>query len=79
MIAPRSLFLAGLLAMSALVHAQSPTDTTAHPLKPGWWRIPGTQTRMTLGGYVKADLIHDEEYEAVLVPITARPGGSRSR
>ncbi|MBL7965115.1 MAG: porin [Flavobacteriales bacterium] len=34
-------------------------DTTKHVLKPGWWLIPGTTTRMTIGGYVKADLIHD--------------------
>ncbi len=55
----RTLLLAGLMAFGALAHAQAPADTTTHPLKPGWWRIPGTQTRMTIGGYVKVDLIHD--------------------
>jgi hypothetical protein len=59
MSATRTLMLAACLGLAAAVQAQAPADTTKHPLKPGWWRIPGTQSRMTIGGYVKADLIHD--------------------
>lgn len=55
----RTLLLAACLGMAAWAQAQAPADTSTHPLKPGWWRIPGTQTRMTIGGYVKVDLIHD--------------------
>lgn len=53
-------FTWGIATMMALgLSAQATPDTAQHPLKSGWWRIPGTETRMTLGGYVKADLIHD--------------------
>jgi hypothetical protein len=43
------------------VNAQTPTDSLPHPadLKPGWWLLPRTDIRMTVGGYVKFDLIHD--------------------
>jgi hypothetical protein len=53
----RPALLCALLGTSALATAQA--DTTKHTLKPGWWRIPGTETRMSVGGYVKVDLIHD--------------------
>lgn len=33
------------------------TDTTALPK--GWWHIPKTDVRFKIGGYVKADVIHD--------------------
>lgn len=38
------------------VHAQEKKETD---VPAGWWRIPGTEARITLGGYVKFDLIHD--------------------
>lgn len=53
----RPALLCALLGLGGLALAQ--TDTTVKPLKAGWWRIPGTETRMTIGGYVKVDLIHD--------------------
>jgi hypothetical protein len=53
----RTALLCALLGLGGLALAQ--TDTTRHTLKPGWWRIPGTETRMSVGGYVKVDLIHD--------------------
>jgi hypothetical protein len=54
--------MAALLPMLAVcggVRAQSPADTVAHKEQPGWWKIPGTSSRLKVGGYVKADLIHD--------------------
>ena len=53
----RPALLCALLGLGGLALAQ--TDTTVKPLKAGWWRIPGTETRMSVGGYVKVDLIHD--------------------
>jgi DcaP outer membrane protein len=38
--------------------AQQTADGSSE-LPPGWWLIPKTQTKVKLGGYVKADLIHD--------------------
>lgn len=53
----RTTALLTLVVTCAAAHGQA--DTTKQALKPGWWRIPGTETRMSIGGYVKADLIHD--------------------
>ncbi|MEX1131650.1 MAG: DcaP family trimeric outer membrane transporter [Flavobacteriales bacterium] len=52
-------FLTLCLCLSA--HAQTATDSIPQPppLKAGWWLIPGTDIRMTMGGYIKLDLIHD--------------------
>jgi hypothetical protein len=60
-----SLLRSGAGALLALglclgAHAQTATDSVPPPpLKPGWWRIPGTDIRMTMGGYIKLDMIHD--------------------
>jgi hypothetical protein len=52
-------FLTLCLCLSA--HAQTATDSLPPKpaLKAGWWLIPGTDIRMTMGGYIKMDLIHD--------------------
>lgn len=52
-----------ILGLVLCMGAQGQTATDSIPkkaeLKPGWWLIPGTNIRMTMGGYVKLDLIHD--------------------
>jgi len=56
----------GTVALLSLVvcmstHGQSTTDSLPPPvvLKPGWWLLPKTDIRMTMGGYIKFDLIYD--------------------
>lgn len=51
--------LVALMTVADTALAEAPADTTRKPAPPGWWYLPGTSTRMTVGGYVKADLIHD--------------------
>ena len=48
-----------ILAVGGDAWAQAPADTVKHKEQPGWWNIPGTASRLKVGGYVKADLIHD--------------------
>ena len=48
-----TIFLFVLLFIQA--PAQEPTDS----VPPGWWKIPKTNSLITIGGYVKFDLIHD--------------------
>lgn len=53
---------AGFLSLGTLLSmGQEPTDSVPPPaaLKPGWWLVPKTDIRMTVGGYLKFDLIHD--------------------
>jgi hypothetical protein len=48
--------LTGVTLLATLVTAQTHTDST---LPKGWWHIPKSDVRFKVGGYVKADLIHD--------------------
>lgn len=46
----------GLILLVKTSFGQAQSDTT---LPKGWWHIPKTDVRFKVGGYVKADLIHD--------------------
>jgi DcaP outer membrane protein len=46
-----------LLVMLQGVQAQTHTETDSLPK--GWWHFPKTPVRFKVGGYLKADLIHD--------------------
>jgi DcaP outer membrane protein len=46
-----------LLVMLQCVQAQTHTETDSLPK--GWWHFPKTPVRFKVGGYLKADLIHD--------------------
>lgn len=54
-----ALAVLAIMMVSGTMLAQAQADTAHTSLPPGWWYLPGTNTRMTVGGYVKADLIHD--------------------
>lgn len=45
----------GLLLLN-VAHAQKHSDTS---LPKGWWYFPKTDVKFKVGGYIKADLIHD--------------------
>lgn len=46
----------GLFLLVQISFGQAQSDTT---LPKGWWHIPKTDVRFKVGGYIKADLIHD--------------------
>ncbi|MFB3390038.1 DcaP family trimeric outer membrane transporter [Flavobacterium sp. LAR06] len=51
------IYLCLFFVLSKSIKAQTAADTSE--LEPGWWKIPQTETRFKVGGYVKFDLIHD--------------------
>ncbi len=51
---------AWMVLLFSLVLGQARSqDEKAEELPAGWWKIPKSEARITLGGYVKFDLIHD--------------------
>ncbi len=54
-----ALFLIASLLFSSVCFSQSSSTSNEPELPLGWWKIPKSPVIFTVGGYVKADLIHD--------------------
>jgi hypothetical protein len=52
------IFLSSLLLFFAYANTIA-QETKPDDLPPGWWKLPKTETRLKVGGYVKLDFIHD--------------------
>jgi hypothetical protein len=48
-----------VILLLMLQGAQAQTHTETDSLPKGWWHVPKTPVRFKVGGYVKADVIHD--------------------